>query len=722
MLIRQYLTLVLLRAAARALWRLIKVAAAAAVIVGAAPVSAVATGAVLVAWACGWPPRRLYGAALWCLPMLAVWLTATGLTATGQPAPGSRGGSGGSGAPAWYRVAGAPYQAWLNMWRLGTSGHVAAAAVGIAPVAVPAGLLAGGLAWAVRIYQMETGAGGLSPTSAISFDRRQWRRQVRSARARIAAPGSVPLTYRNGSVVVGGTIRAIRHRTTAITALPYDRLRSHQVVIGTTGTGKTTLLLRLWAGFMATALSRQAAGTGRRPLLVVLDCKGGADSRRIADRARRVLRDAGARATAIWPDDANLSLWDLPPGRLTTTLLDLIEHGRGAAAYYADVMEAIVALAVQAPPGPPANSADFLARLDADWLAAAYATGDGDTLAALRSGAHLIPDVALRFRSLWRRLGTGFEPAGSFADADAWYCILEGTAETSVAEAQARALVDMLASYISGPGRGADVLLAVDEFSAVSRRLPIWALYERARSLGLAVQVSAQSWPGLAADEDERYRIAATAEGGIWLLRTPYPDPVVGLAGTRKYVDSTRRLMGSPMVTASPTAAGHTWAASFLAPPFSAVRWSGEGSSQVRLMPVLDPDIVRGLGVGQAAYVHQGGVTYVQVKRLVAAPAALPRAAARHAAPPAPPPPAAARAPANGAPAHGHGVPANGVPAPVRPMADVSAFLDEAFGPATGPRRSGGGTRRPESGPGPGPGPGPEPAGGETRTLGRERP
>ncbi len=387
------------------------------------------------------------------------------------------------------------------------------------------------------------------------------------------------------------------------------------------GVGKTTLLLRLWAGFMATALSRQAAGTGRRPLLVVLDCKGGADSRRIADRARRVLRDAGARATAIWPDDASLSLWDLPPARLITTLLDLIEHGHGAAAYYADVMEAIVALAVHAPPAPPAGAAEFLARLDADWLTAAYAsgggagtgaddgTGDGDALAALRSGARLIPDVALRFRSLWRRLGTGFEPAGSFADADAWYCILEGTAETSVAEAQARALVDMLASYISGPGADADVLLAVDEFSAVSRRLPIWALYERARSLGLAVQVSAQSWPGLAADEDERYRIAATAEGGIWLLRTPHPDPVVALAGSRRYVDSTRRLMAAPPMTAAP------WSA----------QWSAEGNSRVRQMPVVDPDLVRALGVGQAAYVHQGGVTYVQVKRLVAAPAALAR-------------------------------------------------------------------------------------------------
>jgi len=609
--IRAYLAFLLLRGTARVAWRLIKVAALAALIVAVAPVSVVAAGAVLAAWWCGWPPRRLYAAAAWCLPMVAVWLAAA--AASGQR----------------------PYRAWLETWRLAAGGHAAVAAVTVAPAAIPLGLLAGGLAWAVRIYRMETGAGGLSPSSAISFGRRQWRRQARSARARIAAPGAVPLTSRNGDVVVGGTIRAVRHPARPVMALPYERLRSHQVVIGTTGTGKTTLLLRLWAGFLATALTRQAAGTGRRPLLVILDCKGGADSRRIADRARRVLRDAGARATAIWPDDARLSLWDLPPARLVTTLLDLIEHGHGAAAYYTDVMEAIVALAVQAPPGPPADAAGFLARLDTDWLTAAYAAGDADALAVLRSGARLIPDVALRFRTLWRRLGTGFEPAGGFGDADAWYCILEGTAETAVAEAQARGLVDLLAAYVTGPGHGADVLLAVDEFSAVSRRLPIWALYERARSLGLAVQVSAQSWQGLAAGEDERYRIAATAEGGIWLLRTPHPDPVAGLAGSRRYVDSSRRLTGPA--------------------------WSEEGTSQVRQMPVVDPDLVRGLGTGQAAYVHQGGVTYVQVKRLTAAPAALAPAGL------------APRAPA----------PRAAVPGP-RAAADAQAglgtFLDEAFG------------------------------------------
>ena len=208
--------------------------------------------------------------------------------------------------------------------------------------------------------------------------------------------------------------------------------------------------MRLWAGFLAQGLRRYAAGVGRRPLLVVLDCKGGADSRRVADRARRVLRGAGARSTAIWPDEASLSLWALPARQLTTTLVDMIEHGTGGAAYYSDVLEAVIALAVGPPCGPPASTAGFLARLDAGWLAAAYASAPGGKDAALlRSASRHISDIALRFRTLFRRLGEGLDGPGGFGDADAWYCILEGTSEIAVAEAQARALVDILASYIT---------------------------------------------------------------------------------------------------------------------------------------------------------------------------------------------------------------------------------------------------------------------------------
>jgi hypothetical protein len=651
-MITRYLTLVALRGATRLAGRLIRAAVIAAVLLAAAPVSLVAGYSAALAWLLGWPPRRLYNAALWCLPMVAVWLAWTGLRARSSSALAA--------------VVTAPYHAWLSMWHLGASGSVAAAAVTIAPAAIPLGLVAGGLAWSYRISAMQAGTGGLTPGSPVAFDLRQWRHQVRTARARIAAPGSVPLTTVAGGIAAGAVIRAVRHPQRPVAVLPYARLRSHQVVIGTTGTGKTTLLLRLWAGFMATALRRCAAGAGGPPLLVVLDCKGGADSRRVADRTRRVLREAGARATAIWPDEASLSVWDLPPGRLVTTLLDLIEHGAGSAAYYTDVMEALVALAVQAPPGPPRGTAGFLARLDPGWLAAAYGTGGHEgELALVRASARQVADVALRFRALFRRLGPGLDGPGSFADADVWYCILEGTAEIAVAEAQARTLVDLLASYVAhGAGRSGEgapeVLLAVDEFSAVSRRLPVWQLYERARSLGLAVQVSAQSWQGLAGDESERLRIAASADGGIWLLRTPHPDPVVALAGNRTTIDTTRKLMGAAL-------------------------WSDEGSSRLRHTPVLDPDIVRALDVGQVAYVHRGGVTFVQVKRLVAAPAALA------------PPPASGRPgwqaavipaglpgaaePAGPAVAPDAGPPGVAAPAGSAVLPDAGPLLDEAFGP-----------------------------------------
>ena len=603
-MIRRSLGLLMIRALARLAWRVLRVVVFVAALVLAAPVAAVAAYAAALAWFLGWPPRQLYRAAAWCGPMLAAWLAA--LAASGQP---------------WPRLAAAPYLAWLAMWHEAAAGSYLKAAVTVAPPAIPLGLLAGGLAWSWRIYSMETGSGGLAPSAPAAFDQRQWRHQVRTARARIAAPGSVPLLLRDGSVVAGATIRTVRQPARPLAVIPYPRLRSHQVVLGTTGTGKTTLLLRLWAGFMTRGMQLHAAGRGARPLLVVLDCKGGADSRRIADRARRVLRGAGAASTAIWPDEASLSLWALPPRQLVSTLADMVESGTGGAAYYADVLEEIVRLAVEAPCGPPSSTADFLGRLDANWLALAYAGAPDDRSAGLlRSSAGHISDVALRYRALLRRLGAGLDGPGGFGDADAWYCILEGTAEIAVAEAQARALVDLLAWFAAGraaggspggaaaasPGAGArrDILLAVDEFSAVSRRLPIWQLYERARSLGLAVQVSAQSWPGLAADDDERYRVATTADGGIWLLRTPHPEPVAALAGARRVVDTARRLLGVPL-------------------------WAHEGLSRAEGTPVVDPEIIRGLDVGQAAYIYRGGVTYVQVKRLVAGPAELPRAAGR---------------------------------------------------------------------------------------------
>jgi hypothetical protein len=167
--------------------------------------------------------------------------------------------------------------------------------------------------------------------------------------------------------------------------------------------------------------------------------------------------------------------------------------------------------------------------------------------------------------------------------------------------------------------------------------------------------VSAQSWQGLAPDDDDRYRLAATADGGIWLLRTPYPEPVTALAGEQPTLDTSRRLLGVP-------------------------RWGREGSSRVRGEPVADPALIRRLDVGQAAYIYRGGVTFVQVKRLIAAPAALAGPLVADDAPrPARVAHRAAPAPAAGEAARSH-VPVQ----PAAPAAELTALLDEAFGPEPG--------------------------------------
>jgi hypothetical protein len=357
----------------------------------------------------------------------------------------------------------------------------------------------------------------------------------------------------------------------------------------------------------------------------VLDCKGGPDARVKAERTRRLLHAAGARRVAIWPDQAAVSLWGLPPAELAVTLFQLIETGKDAAAYYADITQAVITLAVTAPPGPPAGAGAFLDRLDPGWLESAYA-GDASRLAAVTAARRSLADVSLRYQTLLSRLGPALDGPGQLTDADAWYFILEGTREQSVAEAQAMALTELVAHAATSPGTvPRAILLACDDYSAVSGRVPLWQLYERGRSLGVGVQVSAQSWQGLGRDDDERYRIAATADGGIWLMRTPYPQPVCELAGTRRVIETATKVIGGV--------------------------WGDEGSSRVQHAWNVDPGIARRLAVGQAAYIRAGGCTWVQVARprpsplpipapppAVVIPPVRPEAQARPAAvPPAPP-------------------------------------------------------------------------------------
>jgi hypothetical protein len=606
----------LLRKAARGTWRLLLAVLA----VAAWPLTLVALAGYLAAWLRGWPPVRLYRAAAWSLPGTAAWLAGLALHAS-----------------AWRAAALAPGGDWSRGWRYLAIPGLARTFVLMSPVAVPAGLALAGIAWAWRIYAITTGLGGVLASAPITFDARQWRRQVRAARGRNAAPGAAPLLASGGKIPVGGTIRAIGHRWHPVFTVPAAACARHMVVVGSTGSGKTNLMIRLWAGWFTAALSASQAGRGQRPLLIVLDCKGGRDARTKANRTRRLLYGAGAHRVAIWPDEARLSLWDLPPAELSVLLYQMIDTGTGNAAYYADILQAALNLAVTAPPGPPLNTAGFLDRLDARWLTRAWDDGRHPAEAGrIRSAARHLPDIQLRYATLLGRLGSALDGPGALTDADAWYCILEGTREPSVAQAQAMALTELAAQTATDlTGESRAMLLAADDYSAVSGRVPLSNLYERGRSLGIGVQVSAQSWQGLGATEDERYRIAATADGGIWLMTTPHPEPLAALAGHRRVLETAHKLVGNA--------------------------WGDEGTTREQRAWTADPDLIRRLQVGQACYIHRGAATFVQVARPRPSPLTLL------------PPPAP-------------GLPPVEVPAPRREPGPgpVPASLDDVFGPGTG--------------------------------------
>jgi hypothetical protein len=544
----------------------------AVIVIAAWPVTLTAAVSYLTAWLRGWPAVRLYRIAAWALVAAAAWLAALEVR-----------------VPGW-AAARIPGRAWSGSWHHLAFVPIARAFAQVAPAAVPAGLALGGLLWAWRIYAITIGLAGITASAPMIFDARQWRRQVRTARGVTDAPGAVPLLGRGGAIPVGGTIRAIGHRWRRVFAIPSSSCARHMVVVGSTGSGKTNLMIRLWAGWFTATLQASRNGRGHRPLLIVLDCKGGRDARTKAERTRRLLYGAGARRVAIWPDEARLNLWELPPPDLAVLLYQMVDTGTGNAAYYADILQAAVTLAVTAPCGPPSSTAEFLDRLDAAWLQHAWAAGHPGHLKRAQAAAKHLPDIQLRYDTLLGRLGPAMDGPGRLEEADAWYCILEGTREPSVAEAQAMALTELAAhTATSLDGEPRAMLLAADDYSAVSARVPLSNLYERGRSLGIGVQVSAQSWQGLGATEDERYRIAATADGGVFVLHTPYPEPLVALAGTRRVLETAHKVIGNA--------------------------WGDEGTTREQRAWTADPDLVRRLDIGQACFISRGAATFIQIAR-----------------------------------------------------------------------------------------------------------
>ena len=278
-------------------------------------------------------------------------------------------------------------------------------------------------------------------------------------------------------------------------AYPEADLSRHGVVVGAAGSGKTETLLRL------SYLAARVYGWQ----IVFLDAKGDTATR---DRFVAAMLHAGIGAASIRTFPAQgYDAWRGDARALVNRLMEVSDFSEP---YYREMALRVLDLATSAPPGPPRSSSDLLGRLRKAALRMAYRArpeaAEIDDLAERD-----VAGVANRYRAFFGALGGSLDGAWAFEDPVACYVLLEGLALKAEAARLGRFFLEDFAHY-SGvrkePARR--VLLVVDEFSALESAADAAHLFERLRSFGAAVVVSAQGYAGLGVAADRILDAAQT--------------------------------------------------------------------------------------------------------------------------------------------------------------------------------------------------------------------
>jgi hypothetical protein len=311
--------------------------------------------------------------------------------------------------------------------------------------------------------------------------------------------------------------------------VPADLRGLGQVVIGMPGMGKTVTLLRLV--YLAAKQGRQ---------VIFLDCKGTDPS--LPQWVIAAYRAANPHARIKrWPAEP-FDLWRGTPAEITNKLLGTQQFAtQGGGIWYADLAARATQLAVEAPTGPPRSSTEFLARLHAPALRKLWEQADdpNEAEAALLDIEAFSPEelrgVRLKFATFFHSLRGRLDGSWAWEDCDLAICTVPAMAKRD-ADAVVRALIEDLRYYLLDPTRkpreGKDVTCIVDEFSAVHGATEQTIdLAERARDVGGQCVVASQTAQGLGSPE-QRAQLLGACTGGVFLFRTPDPEPFLAHAGT----------------------------------------------------------------------------------------------------------------------------------------------------------------------------------------------
>ncbi|MFF2086990.1 hypothetical protein ACFVVM_24720 [Nocardia sp. NPDC058176] len=482
-------------------------------------------------------------------------------------------------------------------------GQYAAGLLGMAVVLVPVAWMTATIAHANRRVQLAT-VGLKSPART---ERALWAQAQREQRAAARlSRRRLPFTsgYWSPQLVIGrqssqtdqappkSMFRMLLGRTETRLLLPWINVAEHMTTVASSGSGKTTLMLRVLVSWFVTTWTRHRqwwrADRPGRPLVIIVDCNGGPESRKVAVRMRKWFAALGVRPERFgtFPDDVSLGMWPradfdakTPEEQqaivqdLRSILSAMISGGSTPSTdterYFHEIRETLIHLIVDAPArvesingevtpighNPPRSWLDFLSRFNVERLSKLWGGEAGanpwpgvpgidmEIASTIDGKQPVINSARAEFANLYRSLGSAFDGDKELTDFDVIYIVLEGVKTPDRARSQFGALGTMF-EQLADKQHGRTSLMVVDEFSAVSdgkTRAVKWV--ERLRKAGIGSWWIAQSWQGLGHDDDNRTALVSAASGGSLLGRSTDPETLAKIYGTRPKFELSRKLI-----------------------------------------------------------------------------------------------------------------------------------------------------------------------------------
>ena len=354
-------------------------------------------------------------------------------------------------------------------------------------------------------------------------------------------------------------------------ALPKRALGAHMLIGGGTGEGKSTTIERI----------EFEAGARYAPQIVHFDCKGrrGGNARFLA-----ILQEAGY-------DDRRIAFAPLEP----------YDGWRGDERAHVNRLLAIQDFS-DAQPYYTASTKDLLQQVVAE-SAPSYADEFIESLGQPRKDLDqkVVTGSVARYRGFFHGMSGLLDGWWAFDDVDACYIELPGMERREDAISFGRYLLEDFMHYIAArkpPER--EVLLVLDDFSAISRGDEAVNLLERSREFNCSVVLTTQSYAGLGPAAE---RIIDSCNGALIVHRMANPELFIERAGT------VWRQVESHTVPEKPG-----WLDVFIPPPGGLAKPSLTYRPQE--FPRIDPNEVRSLPRGDAFVIAAGRAQRIRVDPL----------------------------------------------------------------------------------------------------------